>query len=217
MQSTRTRVLALLTAGACAALLGSGCHRSPYDIARSDDEGLRSRADTLLLLVSIANSERSQPEREPEREPAIAPRPSFVEAHRIVDVTLAVDGKPLGKFRTVQGAQAHAAGAPERTVTAERDAALVRADFAELYDATTLKTVGDWVKALGRTISTGSHVLEVVGVTLTSESGAPVTYPARAFLPFSVEDGAKTTFAGRADLVLPSAVLPSAVLPGAAP
>jgi hypothetical protein len=31
-----------------------GCHQSPYDIARSDSEALRSRADTLLFLVSVA-------------------------------------------------------------------------------------------------------------------------------------------------------------------
>jgi hypothetical protein len=80
---------------------------------------------------------------------------------------------------------------------------LIRADFSDLYDATTLKTVGDWVKALSKTVSTGTHVLTLVGLTLATDKGAQVAYEARAFLPFSVEDGASTAFAGHAELVLP--------------
>jgi len=193
MQVPRAWVLAATLVAAMS--FATGCHRSPYDIARRDDEALRSKVDTLLLLVSVASEER--------HEPALGPR--FVDASRIVDVTLAVDGERLGKFRTVQSAPASAAGGPQRVVTAEKDAALVRADFGELYDASTLKTVGDWVKALSRTIGAGTHVLEVANITLKSESGAAVAYPVRAFLPFSVEDGASTAFAGRAELLLPGA------------
>lgn len=147
----------------------------------------------MLLLVSVA----------PALRPDAALGPSFVDADRIVEVGLALDGHPLGKFRTAQRGPARPGSALERLVTAERDAALVRADFGELYDAATLKTVGDWAKALGTTVGTGTHVLEVTGITLKSENGTAVAYPARAFLPFSVEDGASTAFAGRADLVLP--------------
>jgi hypothetical protein len=70
-------------------------------------------------------------------------------------------------------------------------------------DATTLKTVGDWVKALSKTVGTGAHVLTLVGLTIASDSGVRVAYEARVFLPFSVEDGANTAFAGHAELVLP--------------
>lgn len=188
MLASPARVLTALLALA----LATGCRGSAYDIARRDDEGLRSKVDTLLLLVSVANPASAEP----------APGPRYVDAGRIIDVTLAVDGKALGKFHTVSSESAKALS---RIVTAEQDAALVRADFAELYDVATLKTVGDWVKALGRTVGTGTHVLEVTGITLKSDGGAPVTHAARAFLPFSVADGASTAFAGRVELVLPGA------------
>jgi len=191
MLALRARVLTAVLALALAA----GCRGSAYDIARRDDEGLRSKVDTLLLLVSVANPARGEP----------VPGPRYVDASRIVDVTLAVDGKTLGKFLTVRSDPARASAALDRVVTAEQDAALVRADFGELYDVETLKTVGDWVKALGRTIGTGTHVLEVTGITLQSDGAAPVTHAARAFLPFSVADGASTAFAGRVELVLPGA------------
>jgi len=192
MLAARARVLTV----ALALALGTGCRQSAYDIARRDDEALRSKVDTLLLLVSVANAERAEP----------APGPHYVDASRIVDVTLAIDGKPLGKFRTVRSEVGRPAVALDRVVTAEQDAALVRADFAELYDVATLKTVGDWVKALGRTVGTGTHVLEVTGISLKSDGGAPIAHAARAFLPFSVADGASTAFAGRVELVLPGAV-----------
>ena len=191
MLASRARVLTAVLA----LVLVAGCSRGAYDIARRDDEGLRSKVDTLLLLVSVANAERPEP----------APGPRYVDASRIIDVTLAVDGKPLGKFRTVQSDGSKAPAALERVVTAEQDSALVRADFAELYDVATLKTVGDWVKALSRTVGTGTHVLEVTGITLKGDGGAPVAHAARAFLPFSVADGASTAFAGRVELVLPGA------------
>lgn len=195
MLQSCARVLRLLVVGSCATF-AAGCRQSAYDIARRDDEELRNKVDTLLLLVSVAPAARPEP----------ALGPSFVEQSRIVEVALTLDGNPLGKFRTVQRGPAHGGSALDRLVTAERDAALVRADFGELYDPATLKTVGDWAKALGGTIGTGTHVLEVAGITLKSESGAEVVYPARAFLPFTIEDGASTAFAGRADLVLPGAV-----------
>lgn len=194
MLASRARVLTVVLALA----LGTGCRGSAYDIARRDDEGLRSKVDTLLLLVSVANAPTAAG-----AEPA--PGPRYMDASRIIDVTLAVDGKPLGKFRTVRGEGSKAPAALDRVVTAEQDAALVRADFAELYDVATLKTVGDWVKALSRTVGTGTHVLEVTGITLQSDGPTPVTRAARAFLPFSVADGASTAFAGRVELVLPGA------------
>ena len=202
MLTTRVRALIVALGWSCAGAALVGCHGSPYDIARSDSEALRSRADTLLFLLSVA-----EPVSLPNPEATVA-QPSkvsherlWIDAKRIVDVTIEIDGTPLGKFKAVHTPAAPTTGAG--VATAERDSALIRADFSDLYDATTLKTVGDWVKALSKTVGTGTHVLTLVGLTLESDSGARTTYPARAFLPFSVEDGASTAFAGHAELVLP--------------
>ena len=195
------RALIIAFGWSWAAAVAVGCHQSPYDLARSDDEALRSRADTLLLLLSVA--EPVSPKHDAtEAEPSEVSRERvWIDAKRIVDVTLEIDGTPLGKFKAVHIRAVPTAGAG--VVTAERDSALIRADFSDLYDATTLKTVGDWVKALSKTVGTGTHVLTVVGLTLSTDSGTRVAYEARAFLPFSVDEGATTAFAGHAELVLP--------------
>src|SRR6186713_1978683 len=100
MLASRARVLTV----ALALAFGTGCHGSAYDIARRDDEGLRSKVDTLLLLVSVANAANTAG-----AEPV--PGPRYVDASRIVDVTLAVDGKPLGRFQTVRSEPAKSLGA----------------------------------------------------------------------------------------------------------
>ena len=195
------RALIIAFGWSCAALVAVGCHQSPYDLARSDDEALRSRADTLLLLLSVAEPVSPKPDATEAELPEVSRERVWIDAKRIVDVTLEIDGTPLGKFKAVHTRAARTAGAG--VVTAERDSALIRADFSDLYDATTLKTVGDWVKALSKTVGTGTHVLTVVGLTLATDSGTRVAYEARAFLPFSVDEGATTAFAGHAELVLP--------------
>jgi len=113
----------------CAAAVAVSCQQSPYELARSDDEARRSRADTLLLLLSVAEPVRQNPDAAQADASQVSQARVWIDAKRIVDVTLEIDGKPLGKFpavRTPEVPRIHT-----RVATAERDSALIRADFSD--------------------------------------------------------------------------------------
>jgi hypothetical protein len=93
-------------------------------------------------------------------------------------LTLRVDGQPWGTYRVDRGASPH----------------LVSASPARAEDADPT-TLGEWIATMDRRLSPGGHVAELASVDV--RVGDRVERRAvRRFLPFDVDAGAESAFAG---------------------
>ncbi len=204
MQRTRAMVGssigALIRGGTLAtALLVSACGSEDAESGNTASDVVAraevSRADTLVLLLSVRLSETQQ----------------YLSSTELSSVHLLVDGDEWGTFAAQPAfAQSPDGSAGIWAVTDERNQALFVAALGEASVSSdeASASAGDFAALLRRQLPAGAHVAELAEVELTAADGTSFALARHDLIAFEVADGFQSALVGEVELSVSEGALP---------